>query len=165
MNTVRPALHSATAVAGARRTGQPSNQSDASPSWDATYDDARAAADKDSPARLAHSASGAVTADGVDGKPAKTGSASGQPGGARSSPVIGNGEVDQGAYTAKDDKIANSAPPTSDGNGPAIGDPTAGASPADIPPASRGRPIGPRTRRFLRSSASWDGPGHQSTRR
>lgn len=158
MNTVAPALPSTHAVAGTAPARQLPAQSDATASWDATYDDARAAAGSGSqppgPAR------GAATADNADGKPAKTGSAPGQPGNAPSHSVIGTVIARQGASPPKANEIAGSTPPATDDDGTAVGDPTADTIPADGTSAGTTAPGDPTA---ADQSSAIDKPADTST--
>ncbi len=151
MNTVLPALPSANGVAGMKPVRQPPAQSNAAASWDATYSDAREAAHSDSGSRPPEPASGEVTAEGTDGKPAKTVSAPGQPGNAQSHSALGSVTARQGTPIVKDDRSAVSGQsdggrgiitaPSSDGNGTPVGDPTAGT--IDSPSARAAAPGDP----------------------
>jgi len=139
MNTVGPAVPSAVAATAPAR--QPSAQSNAAASWDATYGDARAAAESASGLRSHEPASNAVTADGSDGKPVKNVSAPGQPGNSQSQSAIGAVMARQGTSpvsttaSAQSDGGASTVPAQAS-NGTAVGDPTTtAATPADAPSA------------------------------
>src|SRR5262245_19467448 len=100
MNTVALALSSATTVAGTRPARQQPAQSSDVASWDATYRDARAAADSDPGARRSEPASNSVSPDGADNKPIKTAAAADEPGKARSPSARGTVIARQGASAA-----------------------------------------------------------------